>query len=151
MYKRILVPVDGSPTSRRGLAEAISLAREAKGKLRVLHVIDEPFTALGLDGFCGAAGDILNLLRENAQRIVDDAVHEAKAAGVDADSAIEDGLEGRLFELAAQQARRWDADLIVIGTHGRRGINRTLLGSDAELILRDSPVPVLLVRGGAPR
>ena len=69
MYRRILVPIDGSPTARRGLAEAIDLAREAGGAIRVLHVVDEPYTALGLDGFVGASGDIVELLQQNARRI----------------------------------------------------------------------------------
>jgi nucleotide-binding universal stress UspA family protein len=150
MYRRILVPVDGSPTARRGLDEAIALARATGAAIRVLHVIDEPYAALGIDGICGAPGAILDLLRENAQRIVDEAAAPARAAGVAVDDAIEDSLHGRVCDLVAKAAVDWKADLLVIGTHGRRGLDRLLLGSDAEQILRTAPVPVLLVRGKEP-
>ena len=140
MYRRILVPIDGSPTARRGLDEAIALAREAGGAIRVLHVIDEPYAALGLDGFAaGASGDI-----------VDDGAAAVRAASVPVETAIEDSASGRVCELVAKDATDWRADLVVIGTHGRRGTRRLFLGSDAEQISRIAPVPVLLVRGAGP-
>jgi nucleotide-binding universal stress UspA family protein len=150
MYRRILVPIDGSPTARRGLAEAITLAREAGGAIRVLHVVDEPYAALGLDGFVGAAGDIVELLQQNARRIVDEGAAAVRAAGVAVDAVVDDSLHGPVCELVAKAAADWQADLIVIGTHGRRGTQRLFLGSDAERISRMAPVPVLLVRGGEP-
>jgi len=66
---------------------------------------------------------------------------------VSCDSELADRLDGRVCDLVTQSARTCGADLIVIGTHGRRGVGRLMLGSDAEQILRLSPVPVLLVRG----
>ncbi|MGN6529978.1 MAG: universal stress protein [Burkholderiaceae bacterium] len=151
MYRRILVPIDGSPTARRGLDEAIALAREAGGAIRVLHVIDEPYAALGLDGFAaGASGDIVELLQANARHIVDDGAAAVRAAGVPVETAIEDSASGRVCELVAKDATDWRADLVVIGTHGRRGTRRLFLGSDAEQISRIAPVPVLLVRGAGP-
>lgn len=146
MYQRILVPVDGSATSLRGLAEAIAIAKASGGALRVLHVIDEPFLALGVDGFTGSPGDILELMQEAGRKICGDAVATAKAAGVACDSVMGDSLHGRVCELVVDAATSWPADLIVLGTHGRRGVGRVVLGSDAEQILRIAPVPVLLVR-----
>jgi nucleotide-binding universal stress UspA family protein len=70
----------------------------------------------------------------------------AQRAGVSAETATLDTTAGRVCDLVVAQAKKWNADLIVLGTHGRRGVNRLLLGSDAEQILRLAPVPVLLVR-----
>jgi nucleotide-binding universal stress UspA family protein len=146
MYQRILVPVDGSAYSNRGLAEAIALARLTGARLRLVHVIDEAFVALGMDGAAGAGADLIGLAREAAQRVLADAVAQVEAAGIAVDQCLLDSFNGRLCELVVAEARAWNADLIVIGTHGRRGVGRLLLGSDAEQILRLAPVPVLLVR-----
>jgi len=146
MYQRILVPVDGSATSNRGLAEAVAIAKASGGVLRVMHVIDEPFMALGMDGFSGSPGQIIELMQQGARSIVDDACALVRAAGVRCDSVIGDTFDGRLCDLVVAAAKDWRADLIVIGTHGRRGVGRMMMGSDAEQILRLAPVPVLLVR-----
>jgi len=146
MYQRILVPVDGSATSRQGLAEAISLARLTQGRIRIAHVLDEPFMALGADGFVGNPGDLLALVEEAGQAILDEALAIVRAAGIDCDGVSSNTFEGRVCECVVAAAREWPADLIVIGTHGRRGAGRLLLGSDAEQILRLAPTPVLLVR-----
>ena len=146
MYRRILVPVDGSPTARRGLDEAIRLARQTGASLRLFHAIDDPFTALGIDEVVQAPRDVEALLAQNARRIVDEGMAASRLAGVYADSEIEDRLHGPLQDLVAAAARKWKADLIVIGTHGHRGMVRMLLGSDAEQIVRHASVPVLLVR-----
>jgi nucleotide-binding universal stress UspA family protein len=150
MYQRILVPVDGSPTSKRGLAEAIELARLTGGAIRVLHVIDEPLMAIGVEGYVGTVATIMELMEEAGRRIAEEAVGTVRAAGVLCDSAMTSSLKGRVCDLVVEAAQAWKADVIVIGTHGRRGVNRFMLGSDAEQILRLSPVPVLLVRAPAP-
>ena len=147
MYQRILVPVDGSAPSKRALEEAVSVAKMTGAQIRVIHVIDEPFMALGVDGFSGSPGDIIELMQEAGRGIVGAAVAQVRAAGIACDSALADSLHGRICDLVVDQARRWQADLIVIGTHGRHGVARAVLGSDAEQMLRVSPVPVLLVHG----
>jgi nucleotide-binding universal stress UspA family protein len=146
MYQRILVPVDGSSTSQRGLDEAINLARLTQGRLRLIHVIDELSFALTADAYAGMAGNLLDTLRENAQRLLDDARSAALAAGVEADTVLCDTLSGAVHEMVTAEAAKWPADVIVLGTHGRRGVGRLVLGSSAEHILRFAPVPVLLVR-----
>jgi nucleotide-binding universal stress UspA family protein len=146
MYQRILVPVDGSACARRGLSQAMALAKLTDAQLRLVHVIDEMFVAIGLEGVAGAGADLIGLAREAAQRVLDDAMQEVKAAGIAVDQALLDSFDGQLCDLVVNEALTWRADLIVIGTHGRRGVGRALLGSDAEQILRRSPVPVLLVR-----
>lgn len=146
MYQRILVPVDGSSNSTQGLSEAIALAKLTGGRLRLVHVVDEPFVALGSDGALCASGDLFQIVRDTAQRVLADATEAARHAGVSADDELLDSFDGRVCDLVVKAAQDWSADLIVIGTHGRRGVGRLLLGSDAEQILRLAPVPVLLVR-----
>jgi nucleotide-binding universal stress UspA family protein len=146
MYQRILVPVDGSPTSDRGLEEAIRLGTLTHGQLRLLHVVDELSFALAMDAYSGYAGDWMNTLRDEGKRILEDAKARAAAAGLEAETVLYDNFEGRVHDLTVAEATKWPADVIVIGTHGRRGIGRMVLGSSAEHVLRLSPVPVLLVR-----
>ena len=149
MYQRILVPVDGSPTSNAGLAEAIKLAKLTGARVRVLHVVDE--TAFLMSGDSSPmSGDIFTLLKEAGQAVLEAAREQVNAAGIAVDAALFDGFRGRLSERVAEQVKEWGADVIVVGTHGRRGVGRMLMGSDAEQIVRTATVPVLLVRGAAP-
>ena len=150
MYQKILVPVDGSPTSERGLDEAIRLGTLTHGHLRLLHVVDELSLALAMDAYSGYAGDWMNTLREDGKRILADAKSRVAAAGLEAETVLIDNFEGRVHDLTVAEATKWPADVIVIGTHGRRGIGRMVLGSSAEHVLRLSPVPVLLVRTPEP-
>lgn len=147
MYKRILVPIDGSATSRAGLREAVRLAKAANGQLRLLHVVDDlPFVLSG-DAYPGAMGDILDMIFKEAKQLLEQSRDEVIAENVAADVVLCQRLKGRICEHVAEQATAWNADLIVLGTHGRRGAGRFLLGSDAEQVLRTAPVPVLLIRG----
>lgn len=147
MYQRILVPIDGSPTSDKGLSEAISLARLTGGRIRLLHVIDALPVAVGADAFAGYSAEILPLMREGGQAVLDQARQRVVEAGVSVDATMREIIAGRVCDLVLEEAAGWLADIIVLGTHGRRGVRRLMLGSDAEQILRSSPVPVLLVRG----
>jgi nucleotide-binding universal stress UspA family protein len=146
MYQHILVPVDGSATSTRGLQEAIAMAKLTHGSVRLIHVIDEMPFALSAEGMAAWSGDMLALLRESGEAILKVGKEQAEAAGVAVDTVLHDSFEGRVCDLVVDEANAWKADLIVIGTHGRRGPSRLLMGSDAEQILRLAPVPVLLVR-----
>lgn len=150
MYQRILVPIDGSPTSDAGVAEAISLAKMTGGQLRFMHYLDPmPFFA-GLEGAAAIAVDAVSVMRADAEKLLQRAREQAVAKGVAADTVLVDTATGRLSEQVREQADHWLADLVVVGTHGRRGVRRTLLGSDAEDVARTSPVPVLLVRSREP-
>ncbi|MEO7938294.1 MAG: universal stress protein [Burkholderiaceae bacterium] len=146
MYRNILVAVDGSPTSDAGLDEAIGLAKALGARLRLLHLVDQMPLAFAADGFGGMTVDMIGLLRESGQQLLAQAELRVKAAAVEVDSVLVESLNGRLFEHVNAQARDWPADLIVIGTHGRRGVGRMLMGSDAEQVVRHAPVPVLLYR-----
>lgn len=149
MYQRILVPFDGSPTSTRGLDEAVRLARLTGARLRLLHVVNELVYATGFEGYVGYAGDTITLMKEGGDKILAEGVARTEGAGLTVDTVLVENFSQRLCDVVIEQALDWQADLIVIGTHGRRGVQRLLLGSDAELILRTAPVPVLLVRGTA--
>jgi len=146
MYQRILVPIDGSATSQRGLEEAIQLAKMTQGRLRLYHVIDELSFALAMDAYSGYAGDWLKVLRENGGRILEEGRAKAQDAGVDVETHLCDSFSGSVHQMVNAEADKWPADLIVIGTHGRRGVGRVVMGSSAEQILRYASVPVLLVR-----
>lgn len=91
-------------------------------------------------------GDLFSLLREGGERILAGARASVEAEGVAVDTQLFDSMDGRLSDRVAQQVAEWQADLIVLGTHGRRGVGRMLLGSDAEQVIRTADVPVLLVR-----
>jgi nucleotide-binding universal stress UspA family protein len=149
MYQRILVPIDGSSTSLRGLEEATTLAKLTGGALHIIHVVDDFSVATGYESYAVYTGDLLPLLHAGGEAILADAKTRVQATGVKADTVLLETLGGRVSDLVIEQAKSVRADLIVIGTHGRRGLSRLLLGSDAEQIVRTSPVPVLLVRAVA--
>jgi nucleotide-binding universal stress UspA family protein len=151
MYERILVPVDGSSTAKKGLDEAIKIALKFGSKIRVVHVVDDASVAMAVGSFATNVGEILTSLAESGEQFLEDAKRVAQASGVAVEVAIRHCTAGRASDLIVQEAVSWPCDLIVIGTHGRRGAGRLLLGSDAEQVLRAAPVPVLLVRDAAAR
>ena len=141
-YKRILVPVDGSAVSHGGLKEAIKLARDGNARLRLFHVVAE-YAAYANAEVSVDIGPILDSLRKQGERTL--AKVKKRARGVRFESGLAENPGGRIADTIVEEAKRWRADLIVMGTHGRRGVKRMLLGSDAELVIRYSKVPVLLV------
>ena len=148
MFARILVPVDGSPTSNRGLAQAINLAKDQKAKLRALHVIDQSF--LAYDAYAMMGWDsVTKALREAGEKVLAEAKRLATRGGVEVEGAMVETVQQRVADKILQEAREWGADIIVMGTHGRRGFTHLVLGSDAEAVLHATRVPVLLVRAAA--
>lgn len=145
MYKRIMVSVDGSDTSNRGLKEAINLAKDQQATLAIAHVIDI-VVSFGAGQF---PQTYVEATRELARHTIDKARETAHAAGIEAEiQSVEILTSGyHVGDTVAQLARDWKADLLVVGTHGRRGVSRLLIGSVAERIVRVSPCPLLLVRG----
>lgn len=148
MYKRIIVPIDGSPTATKALVAALQLARDSGGRVRLIHVVEELAFVDGYDMYGGQTGELLQVMREAGDKVLDTALEVAQSAGVEADKQLFDRFGERLGEVVANAAREWNADLIVLGTHGRRGIGRVLLGSGAEQIIRLAPTPVLVIRSG---
>jgi nucleotide-binding universal stress UspA family protein len=145
MYARMLVPIDGSPASSRGLAEAINLAKDQKAKLKLFHVVDESFLMFDMYG-TGYWGEVMRTLREGGEQLVAEARNVARGQGIEAESGMVDTMSLRVADKILQEAREWKADLIVMGTHGRRGFRHLVLGSDAEAVLHGTSVPVLLIK-----
>ena len=143
-YKRILVAVDGSAASHKGLREALRLAGREGARLFVLNVVNDFPAMAGLEG--PAAVDLVPLLREGGKRVLARAAAIAKKAGARPTLLMREIVGGLAADAIVREARKQRADLIVLGTHGRRGLRRLVLGSDAEQVVRTSPVPVLLVR-----
>lgn len=143
-YKRILVPVDGGKTSANGMAEAIKLAKENGAKLLLLHVVEEYVAFVSPEAGL-AMGPILDGMRSGGRRTLKRIERAAQRAGVQAQTALVEEFGGRVADAILKKAKDWKADLIVMGTHGRRGLNRALMGSDAETVVRWSLVPVLLI------
>ncbi len=148
-YKRILVPVDGSSTSNAGLKEALKLAHARNAKLCLLHIMDEHMLFISPEA-APSMGAIMESLRANGTGILKRAAQAALAKGVKAQSALVESRGLRVSDTIVREAKRWRADIIVMGTHGRRGMNRLIMGSDADLVVRYAGVPVLLVHGRAP-
>lgn len=147
MYKNILCPIDGSSTSKRGMTEAISLAKDMDANLRFIHVVDGSISYWILDP-AGAydMAALIGSLREYGQGVLEDAKETAKASGVTAETKLIEVVGTGIANLILQEASEWPADLIVMGTHGRRGMRHLVMGSDAEGVVHRSPVPVLLLR-----
>ena len=150
MYQRILVPVDGSATARRGLQEAMALAGLTGGQLRLLHVVDELSAAMSMSGQGVVSADMFQLLREGGEQVLAEALVLAQSRKLPADSVLIEGFTGRLSDHVLAQAQQWGAEIIVLGSHGRRGVGRMVMGSDAEQIIRTAQVPVLVVRASDP-
>ena len=144
MYQRILVAIDGSTTSELALKEAVLLAKEHTATLRLVHVIDDTFAYTG--EMVGRQAE----LRTAGEEALSHAAAVAGTLGVNAETTLCTAVEAsdRVYDAIEQEAERWPADLVVIGTHGRRGFRRLLLGSVAEGLIRVTTKPVLLIRSG---
>jgi nucleotide-binding universal stress UspA family protein len=145
MFRRILVPVDGSDAGRQGLTEALRLAPPWGSTLRLLHVMCvRPY-----------ASDMANVadleahrrsVKERADHLLDDAAAIVRKAGMTVETAVREVAQGAPASAIVEEAAGRDCDLVVMGTHGRGGLARTLAASNAEEVVRKSVVPVLVVR-----
>ncbi|MBV8380844.1 MAG: universal stress protein [Paucibacter sp.] len=146
MYQRILVPYDGSEPSRRGLDEAAKLAKLTGAKVRVAYVIDELIGATGFEPYGIYARDVLASMRTTGQGLLGEARSQAAHGGLTIETEMSESHGHQIADCIIDQAIAWQADLIVIGSHGRRGASHLFMGSDAEKVLRLSPVPVMVVK-----
>lgn len=147
MFKRILVAVDGSHTSEQALQEAIKLTKENQALLRIVHVIETANINFNAD-FPNLI-EISEVLTKNGLAILHKAALVAKGFGIQVETHLIEAetLADRIPEMIAADAEAWQADLIVICTHGRRGLSHLFLGSVAEGVVRVATKPVLLIRG----
>ncbi len=147
-FRHLLVPIDGSQTAFKALDEAVCLAESGGARITLLHVVDELRYVTGFEPAMNYLHDTLPLMREAGEKILAQGGERVLAHGVPVDCVLIDPERGaaRLWELVNEQAQISDVDLIVLGSHGRRGVERVLLGSDAEQIVRHAKLPVLVVR-----
>jgi nucleotide-binding universal stress UspA family protein len=145
MYQRILVPVDGSDTSRRGLKEAVSLSKALGSTIRIVHIVDDSPLALNPEAGVAAA-PLVEDFAEGGKEIIANARALAAQLGADVETALHENFAGRVADRIVDEAKEWGAELIVMGTHGRGGLRHAVLGSQAEAVVRAASVPVLLVR-----
>jgi nucleotide-binding universal stress UspA family protein len=145
MFKHILIPVDGSPTAQKAVEKAAGLAQAFGSRASVVYVIDPyPFTGLGSDFAYGQA-EYLSAAEGEAKEAIAAARAALDAAGVQGvqtQVARAHAIWRGIIEVAQAQG----ADLIVMGSHGRRGLEKLVLGSVAQRVLTHSPLPVLIVR-----
>ena len=144
MYKSILVPLDGSETSEDGLQQAIGIARGAQATLHLLHVIDS-FPVMFEMSSQANFETMKQSLRNWSEAMLETARRKAAEQGVNAQVILRELVTGRVSDSIVQVAHDAACDLIVMGTHGRRGLRRMMLGSDAESVVRLCHIPVLLV------
>jgi len=141
MFSRILIPVDGSAASDAALSEALKFAREQGATVRFVYIC-EPLQYILAEAPMNLSAEV----RRQGEKIISAATAKAGKAAVSAEAALVESADRRAAEAIAGEARRWGADLIAMGTHGRRGFEHLLLGSVAEGVARRATVPVLLLR-----
>ncbi len=145
--KTILCPTDFSPSSQAALELARGLAKQLGAKLELVHVFQLPFYVGWEDGpaAMAATSEFMNELKQRSDEKLEAAVSACEAAGIEASGKqLEGAPHARIVELSE------DADLIVMGTHGRTGLPRLVLGSVAERVVRMAECPVITVPGGEP-
>jgi nucleotide-binding universal stress UspA family protein len=153
MYARILVATDGSATSDLAVEQAARLAKDQKAQLRIVHVVEQSRLAFAAAGPVAIDLEgVLDALRKFGKDALERARTVASRLGVEAETAIigEDAVDDRVAVILVAEARRCGADLMVLGTHGRRGLDHLLMGSVAEAVARIAPTHVLLVRTPTP-
>ena len=125
MYKNILVAVDGTATSLRGLDEAIRVAKATQGTIMLVHVVNE----LAMSGYAPAGyyGSVIESLRESGAQVLEHAAAIVRQADVPCEQKMLETIGGRAADDIVRQAKAWPAELIVLGTHGRRGLKRLAL------------------------
>ena len=149
MYRRIMAAVDDSFSTSKVLDAAINLARHYDAKLAICHALDvtifsqRPISLM----LPNTLGEVEQGLRDSAREFLDKALDVARAAGVDAEIRIVDSQEEHVAEMLADAAEQWQADLLVVGKHGKRGVERFFVGSVAEQIVSRAGTSLLLVRG----
>ncbi len=146
-FQRILVPIDGSAPSLRGLEHAIELARLLHARLFLLHVL-EPSPMPVMPEAIAYTPELVDDLQRAGADVLARAAERVTAAGATCETRLVDATGPGVPAAIVAESARIQADLIVLGTHGRSGLRRMLLGSAAETVVREGTAPVLLVRAG---
>ncbi len=144
MYQKILVPVDGSFTSSHALQEAIKLAKQMGARLELVHVYEDAIYLVDENYF--NYEELQKTIHDCGEKILASAAEIVGAANIPIETRLIQSNNERIASVLVEEAKRWQAELIVIGTHGHSGFSRLLLGSVAEGVARSASVPVLLIR-----
>lgn len=149
MYKRIMVAVDESFMTNKVLGTAIEIAKSNGDKLAICHAIDETiFANREVEMMMpNSVGKAEYRLRLGAQGFLGKAADTARAAGVEVEIKLVESEQKHVSDMLADTSAEWQADLLVVGTHGRRGMERYFVGSVAERLVRKAGTSLLLVRG----
>ena len=144
MFKHILVPVDGSETSLLAVSKATKLAQAFGSVVTAVYVLDPyPFTGVGADFAYGQA-QYLSAATAEANKALEDVIQAMAGTGVTVHTLVGEGHA--VDEGIARVGEKVGADLIVMGSHGRRGFQKLMLGSVAQRVLQTVHIPVLVVR-----
>jgi nucleotide-binding universal stress UspA family protein len=150
MYKIILVPVDGSDCSNAGLREVPKIASQPEHMVLLIHVIEQ--SGWNEQYRPGTVGEIIeDTLRKKGSDLLDAAKSTLSSLGIPCEAILAESHNQRTSEVIVTHAALRNAELIVMGTHGRRGVRQVLLGSDAAEVVSVATIPVLLVRNQADR
>ncbi|WER48929.1 universal stress protein [Cupriavidus sp. WKF15] len=151
MYQRILVAVDGSQSASLAVDQAIILAKATGAEVKALFVVDD--NDLFLDLKYSDPTDLLEKVMTYGQATLTRTVDRFRAAGIPGVTHLIERTNtlGLVADTIAAEADKWKADLIVLGTHGRRGFRRTVMGSVSEGVIRRTCLPVLLTRSEVER
>jgi len=148
MYKRIAVAVDGSDTSTAALNEAVKLAKLMNSTLLLLYVCEELPVIWNVEGMMPfPMEDVTNALIESGKQLLQKDKLRLADSGIGVETRLVEDYNGRIGAVISQEAEQWLADLLVVGTHGRKALDHLILGSVAESVMRTADMPVLLVRG----
>ncbi|MDG0065998.1 universal stress protein [Burkholderia sp. IO2] len=147
MYEKIMVAVDGSASSKQALAEAVKVALAGDAHVSVVYVVDKSvlFTYVGrVDPHA-----LVEEIRDDGRKVLREAEQIIALAGAKGEGELveTESIGEDIAERLQRYVKEHGIDLAVVGTHGRRGIRRVLLGSVAERFVRGSKCPVLLIRG----
>ncbi len=149
MFRHILLPTDGSEISDQAARQAIELAKALRAKITALHIVSELHLHLPDEGF--PIPELPALKKRfaedaaaRAKTILGSVTEAAKIAGIECDVAT--ATSDMPYEMIIDQATRFNCDLIVMASHGRRGLQGILLGSETQKVLTHSKIPVLVCR-----
>ncbi|MFM7454641.1 MAG: universal stress protein [Cyanobium sp.] len=146
-YRHILVPTDGSEISERAVEQAVSLAAALGARLRLLHVqVSFPISLVGVGELVepSTVDALMAATQQRAETILGEAMARAAAAGVEAEQSLL--VNPQPHQAILEEARTHGCDLIVMASHGRRGLEGLLIGSETQRVLTQSSCPVLVVR-----
>ena len=148
MYKRIAVAVDGSDTSTAALNEAVKLAKLMNSTLLLLYVCAELPVIWNIEGMMPfPMEDVTKAFIESGKQLLQKDKLRLSESGIGVETRLVEDYNGHIGAVISRESEQWLADLLVVGTHGRKGLDHLLLGSVAESVMRTANMPVLLVRG----